>query len=905
MRNAFPIFFLCLIIGCIAMQGVAAPADSFTGLGIEVGEPKAFDSRTLTLRLEELQTRLVELKALDSAAVKAGLGKASAILLTERAITVAAGQRVPQVVTTETIEGGVRKPTEVVTTQGSKDLQAPSSTTEEGLSPGSLQPELSAADRLAEMMNLEYQIATLQTFLDRSVTDRLHRQDKQGKPKLQGLLGVPISITTPRGREGHVARVELLAEPCGSGTGPKISLVALMPPRKAYNTFAIHKKRNAFGGAAMVGPVYLGASWFGRKEVGYMYQASDTESFQVTTVNGQTLFGWEFRPVLGQQSVAPGTRQMFALLALPRSDDGAEPFELCGTWRTEWVRMDEKKGTVRLQARSESGHSNKWRTLVDTSEGIQTSLQPAIHKVDWAPVGEDRFVAALTGRAFFRGTKVVYGDVVADAPATGLEITSDTTMRLTGKISHLLHGYQAIQGRYGTSTEFFKGEEAEKHPAGFVVGNVTMTVPTPGSGFVEVMVRLVPFVRSDQVKAEPMPGSGYVTAVRDKLLSTSVPATFIDCAAMGEAPVPEGFHKREGRSCVELQYRIDAELVQSSATLTVLYPFRGPRWMFRHSLESFPPKWSLTRVGKGDVCAFQQDPAKCRKERVHERQMALDDIQNRAAGLADADARQHQLALAKHAILQKYSAMAEVRLAELEAAGVRGLAQLNSELLRSRRQWDKDAAADLKKVVSAIFKQPKQIEKALREARPQISTTNLPPEQEHVVFALTGRFVSHCASLFLGSKDLLARGPMTTPGSGPAAVLFTAPDDLVKKFEYLTVARRYQQGATCEEQPRDIIMLKIPPAAGVEKPPAPAFLPGSVLSARKGTAPLLTVLGTNLDRIKLVRFADKVLATIPSEKGDTISVALSREVTANEGPAVLLFETQDGKTLSLNIEVKN
>jgi hypothetical protein len=888
----------------------SAVAQHSQGDGIVVGEPKAFDSRTLTLRLEELQRRLAELRSLDQAGVRAGLGKISNLGITESGLKVSAGQRIPQVVTTEKPVEGVLRPESIVTTQSGKDLEPPTGNSEAGLSAGELKPELSAADRLSEMLNLEYQVVTIQSFLERSVTDRLSRKGANGVPRLQGLLGVPISITPPKGTDGHVARVELRVKPCVVDSG-KLSVVALMPPQKAYNTLAISKTQNAFGGAAMLGMVPLGASWFGRRQLAFVYQASDTEAYLLPDQSGAVRFGWEFRPVLGRKAVAPGMRQMLALLALPRPDEGEDPYDLCVTWDAQWLRFNESRGTVLPPTPSHSDPQSAralWTVPIDTSLGIQKALTPSVDDVTFSPVGADRFVTAITGKGFFSGTKIVYGDLVASDPASGLEITSDTTMRLTGRISHLLTGYPAIQGRYGTSTEIFNGPAAQRHPAGFVVASAMFSIPTARSEYLTLDVTLAPYVRPAQPLIAPMPMHGYVAALEEKLLPTTVPVKTAKCPAPEQLPIVDGYVFMQGSHCVHLQYQVAADQMKSPATLTLLHPFRGPRWTARHALDPFPPQLTLTRLGKGDVCSFVPEPTVCRSERVRERQQVLDSLAKTAAANRSANDKAFQVDEARYAVWQKRAALLEQRRFALGlVGGSRTPAALDAEWDKTLREVNRIASEDLKKAVDAIFTgEPAKAKKALEENQKAVAPATVPAEDDHVVLALTGRFVNPCFRVLVAGLDISAAGAVPLPGPEASTLFLSAPESLLQKFEQVTVLRREEgtKGKCDGSQPDPVVLLKIPSPAEAQKPPAPAFQTPQALTARKSTAPLLVVQGSHLDRVKLVRFADKVLTMIPGEKGKSFSVALTREVTANEGPAVLLLDTEDGKTMSLIVDVK-
>ncbi len=66
---------------------------------------------------------------------------------------------------------------------------------------------------------------------------------------------------------------------------------------------------------------------------------------------------------------------------------------------------------------------------------------------------------------------------------------------------------------------------------------------------------------------------------------------------------------------------------------------------------------------------------------------------------------------------------------------------------------------------------------------------------------------------------------------------------------------------------------------------------------------MLEVKGTGLDQVKLIRFGDKGLEFVPDEKGKAIKIALTREVTADLGPATLFLHLADSKILALSLQI--
>ena len=178
---------------------------------------------------------------------------------------------------------------------------------------------LAASDILSDQLNLASQILNLETLYERSLTDRLIGKES----RLQTVLGFQVSINPPQGCENSVAIVEVAVRMLG---GDPISLVALIPQEKTYNSQTVSTSSQSIGGSAVASVLNVGFSSKGESRQLFIHRDSDTIAFErdarsKPTVfendSTATVFGWEFRPVLGRASVTAGTRQMLAVIAVP------------------------------------------------------------------------------------------------------------------------------------------------------------------------------------------------------------------------------------------------------------------------------------------------------------------------------------------------------------------------------------------------------------------------------------------------------------------------------------------------------------------------------------------------------------------------------------------------------------
>lgn len=461
--------------------------------GIAVGAPKAFDNRTLNLMLERLNSQLAGITAIDQKALSQAIGaiQGSRIQETSRSLTVQ-GLPTPSIQTENDTSSSLTPPaTSPTTSSTTKQTVSSASTTptipalpDLNTVPSALtnlQYGMSASDLLSEQVDLTYQIINLRMLLDRSLTDRLM---SNLNTRLQTVVGFNVSIDPPRDAENAVAVVEITlkeddacvtSESCSDGP----SLVAVMPQEHTYNSVALSSKSNAFGGSAVAKMVTVGYTERHRGQTYYLFRDNDTVSFerQAEPESGEITFGWAFRPVLGRKSVAPGSRQLFAVVSLPKADTfvgdttalshGVAHFIV--DIRAYWRKYDPGSLTSadddEIRPWSRVGHILSLGTsLTYPPSGLTCvpgftlsvpltsyylySLSPKIASVTWRPVGTKEAVIAVKGQNFFQDTQVAIGDKLLSGGGDGLRLISDQAMDVTTDVSSL-SGDAAILGRYG------------------------------------------------------------------------------------------------------------------------------------------------------------------------------------------------------------------------------------------------------------------------------------------------------------------------------------------------------------------------------------------------------------------------------------------------------------------------
>jgi len=468
--------------------GQNGPRDT-VGNGITVGLAKAFDNRSLWLRIERLSNSLAQMKVLDQ---KAGdnIGKFQAQSSTAQTFTldVKAGNKPAASGTPQT------PPANAPAADGARPAAPPASNAENKSEPKS-EVTLAAGDILNDQLNLASQIMNLQTLYERSLTDRLI----ESKARLQTVLGFQVSISPPAGFENCVAIVEVAVrmmdqQPAEQnvtsdlkcevddedtqGSPGRVSLVAMIPQEKTYNAQSISTNSKSIGGSAVASVVTLGVTSKGETRQLFVHRDSDTVAFErnpteeprlFTDKNDAIVFGWEFRPVLGRETVSPGMRQMLAVVAVPRADASQNPNNVVLEIRTRsyWRRYNS-----RTQTSSRKWHWFPRRTngagIVQSEESqklaipntarIEEGLAPQVEQINWVNSG-DRATVIVKGTNFFPGTKVIAGGKEHRDEDSTLTLKSDQSLEFETTVKEIAKGDAVLSGRFGQSLQLKLSKE--------------------------------------------------------------------------------------------------------------------------------------------------------------------------------------------------------------------------------------------------------------------------------------------------------------------------------------------------------------------------------------------------------------------------------------------------------------
>jgi hypothetical protein len=472
------------------------PAE-LSGNGIAIGQAKAFDNRSLALRVERLTASLEQIKVVNQDAPD------NLQAFQQRTISESSDRL------------------SVKSNASSKDAKpeakpdAKPENTSTGANPD-FKPKfgLAAADVLSDQLNLASQIFNLQTLYERSLTDRLIG----GQPRLQTVLGFQVSINPPGGLENCVAVVEiaarLQADPTKPASGPvPISLVALMPQEKTYNAELIRSTERSIDGSAVASILTLGASGRQSAKQFFLHRDSDIIAFEraagtkiqlhdaanqrlrfgwpkkpaapTRTFDNAAIFGWEFRPVLGRRAVSAGTRQLLAVVSIPLADGDAAsdaPIEI--QTRSYWRRYNRASQTSTPKwswlpwrvDRSDTRVSDIEVLTIPNTVKIQSSLAPTIGDIRVVNTGSKQATVVVSGSNFFTGTKIVTGGITYSAETNNLTLKSDRSVEFETSLDALTTGDAVLSGRFGPSIQLALPDKNPTPPIVRTVAELSIAV---------------------------------------------------------------------------------------------------------------------------------------------------------------------------------------------------------------------------------------------------------------------------------------------------------------------------------------------------------------------------------------------------------------------------------------------
>src|SRR3984885_5976510 len=558
--------------------------------GIGVGAPKLYDSRSLTLMLEEMQDQLRRVSGISQKPITDAQGaiQGQRTYSSEASLdaSFAAGRGTASA---GPDKGGDAKPKETPKTTPSTPKEGASSGgSDSAPAPGTFAER--SADVLSDQVNLTYEILNLRLVLERALSDRLFGTNQA---RLQAVIGFPISVNTPEYASGCAAFFEVTVKAAGAPP----SVVALLPQEETSNVSTSRHRSGGFGVSAPAKIASLALKSRALSDQAFLERQADTIAFlgeSAQDLTGglipQVTFGWQLRPTAGNRSVTAGLRQIFAVLALPQKDElPQDQIALEISTRTYWRRFNAKTSTSSDRLNWKAWFSNRpvevkqsWlpAMAVTSTLAVESNLSPRITGVNWYMVGSNRAVVVVSGANFFPGTAVALGDQTYRSSDDGLILKSEKTLQLSVPLTALMND-AVLNGRYGASILLEQRSSLAKLSAPSVELSDRRTSDV-------LQLRLV-FSVADPAQTFDWPSFAKLPdpllQVNDQILNTTL--VFY--------PIRDAQQKCTGVGCLAL---LPAELVPSNNCSVVLkFPFLGPDWIFKKLLDlPLARQLTLTRI---------------------------------------------------------------------------------------------------------------------------------------------------------------------------------------------------------------------------------------------------------------------------------------------------------------------
>lgn len=574
LRVACGILHLTAVLSCAAFT-LPLPAFAQVLCGpmgdITVGSPVAYDTAALEQALQgTLDTLEKRTSVLSLGDIIEALGTVQGSSLNQTYRTLGVNIQLPttSLLSTLTTSGApssdnkpptttlesVRKTEQAAPTVPT--LAAPSEVAVPSVGAGAL----SARDLLAEQLELDFQLTNLRMMLDRLMSRPILVRGEEAALGDRLVVGFPVTVNP--GRSDAVAEVQFMLKSTAGAPQP----ILMLPEATTYNVSMVTTDANqtTLGAVAQ----FLGISGASGRRNADMYLVRDTDTVgllgsshppsrsgtdcafrnrlrQKERDPDSLVLGWQFRPVLGSHTVAPGTRWVYAVLQLPNSKD--QWYRASVRVRTCWRSYDHRTRTVgdELPGTAEG----RWLPCitVDNRPGHKDALRPTIRDVTVRHVGGDQYSVTINSSDLMPGTRVLLGTRQI-TESDGLTRLGRTGLRFVASLKELAFSEPLLVDRYGRSRGCsHQLEAAEAVPVRF--NSVTVTPRSTTECTVELC---------DPEAIGTANGDGKPTVLHGCLDWSPLVAIIGDRAILplGAAPVPENSDK--------VSFSADTELLRAN-----------------------------------------------------------------------------------------------------------------------------------------------------------------------------------------------------------------------------------------------------------------------------------------------------------------------------------------------------
>lgn len=389
MNRPTVLFLFAVLAGLPGAQG----ADN----GIFVAEPKLYDDYTLEKMLLEAEQSLAAVQLIEANTISAALGATQGVQVTQTQLALTATQLpTPQIVDMQSGTPSTQTTTSSVTPAPPQLPALPPLTP-----PSTVNP--SAMDKLDEFLQLKLRVSNLRLLLRGSLTDQVSLitvgNETEVVPQSRFTFGFPVSLVPPAGRlyRDAIAEVEVkltLDQNCAPQGRPGLKMV--LPQEKTYNVARLQSSSTSIGTGIVTGAFSVGGNWLRGQSKLFLVQDQDTLAYEGQSDNSrQIVFGWRFKPVLGQRKVQPSLQQLFAQLTFPLPPGAAALGQ--ATVTTRWRLYERKTGAL--------GRTIPGTERMDPFDLRRIDLAPGRVSLEFLDLGSGGVRITLKPAvAFFEGT---------------------------------------------------------------------------------------------------------------------------------------------------------------------------------------------------------------------------------------------------------------------------------------------------------------------------------------------------------------------------------------------------------------------------------------------------------------------------------------------------------------------
>jgi hypothetical protein len=448
--------------------------------GIVVGQPKLYDERSLESLLGAVQNGLIGQNgsgtnyvnantvashegylqggSSDTSTLTGNINEVAAVphpvSSTASASTSSSSTTPPAASTTSTVA-----PTTTAGSPGSPPIW------QTGASSAGIAAPLSIAseDTLQQQVGLSFEATNLALLLQHSVSDRLIFQQGKAIPRELAVLGFQISVEPSNQDKNSVAVADItVTDPNGVSETPQV--VMMLPQDKTYNVARVTSDTKSFSLGAFAAPFVGSVGSNNSKGGAYVVYDVDTVALQRPENPGShsVTFSWEFRPVLGEQAVQPGTRQVYVLLSLPVAAELAPgdesqsslPFIPKISVSTYWRKLDTKSKTIDTGSQVDRSIYDLDALPIYDMDTYENGLEPIIENVDWHDSGNNSLFVEAEGENFTPPVSIV----VDGQSAGAVQECGGRLLSFNSSLTALRYEDPVVIGPYGLPVELDQPE---------------------------------------------------------------------------------------------------------------------------------------------------------------------------------------------------------------------------------------------------------------------------------------------------------------------------------------------------------------------------------------------------------------------------------------------------------------